>query len=68
MSASKNDLDPKRLFQNLSAWFSGSVAARRRTLWVKHGGKIDDVKMRNSSLVKMLTIMIQRVCLIQRTI
>ena len=33
MSASKNDLDPKRLFQNLSAWFSGSVAARRRTLW-----------------------------------
>ncbi|XP_072037556.1 telomere repeats-binding bouquet formation protein 2-like [Amphiura filiformis] len=42
-SSVQKKLDPNRLFQNLTAWFSGSVAARRKKLWLKHGGKEDDV-------------------------
>ncbi|XP_022105193.1 uncharacterized protein LOC110987078 [Acanthaster planci] len=33
-------MDKQPVFNNLTAWFARSVSARRRTLWVKHGGKV----------------------------
>ncbi len=35
-STVQKNLDPKRLFHNLTAWFSGSVASRRKNLWCKY--------------------------------